>query len=79
MRSDVRDALRHHFRLVSADGLPRRDDLPVQVRDADHISVHELERPDAAPRQRFRHIPADAADAKNHNPAVPEPFHRFSA
>ena len=55
------------------------DDLPVQVGQADFVVVDQVERPDAAARQRFDRIAADAADAEHRDPRMVQALHRLGA
>jgi len=74
-RVNVRDTVPCGVDLVSADGFMRRDNLPVQVCQADFIVVEKVQRPDAASCQGFDSIPADAADAENGDARPKQLFH----
>ena len=77
VRVDFQDPVTHDLRLVLSDGLSRRDDLAVDVREADLIVIHQHKRADSAPRQRFSHISADSADTKDRHLCLRETVHIF--
>ena len=41
------------------------DDLPIQIRNVDHILIHNVDLPDARAHQCFADIAADAAHAEH--------------
>ena len=62
-----------HFRqilddLVLPDRFPCCKDLAVDVGETDLVIVDQVERPDAASRERLRRKSADAADPENRDP-----------
>ena len=79
LRIDVEHAVAHAVGLILADGLPRGDDLAVDVRQADLVVVNEVKGADAAADKRLAGIAADAADAEDRHTRLVQLFHGLVA
>ena len=75
LRIDVEHAVAHDVGLILADGLPRGDDLAVDVRQADLVVVNEVKGADAAADKRLAGIAADAANAEDRHARVLQGLH----
>ena len=74
---DLFDARRHDLCLILPDRFPRRNDLPVQVRQADLVIVDQVKCADAAADKCLADIAADTADAEYCNTRFCELLHIF--
>lgn len=70
VRVDVMDAFRHHLGFIAPDGLVGGDDLTVDVREADGVVIHEVDRADAGAREGFDGETTDAADTEDDDTGV---------
>ena len=68
LRCDLKDALFGNVHLVLSHGLARGEYLAVQIRQADPVVIDEVERADAAARERLYRVTAHAADAEYRDP-----------
>lgn len=75
LRIDVEHTVAHDVGLILADGLPRGDDLAVDVRQADLVVVNEVKGADAAADKRLAGIAADAANAEDRHARVLQGLH----
>lgn len=75
LRIDVEHAVAHDVGLVLPDGLPRGDDLTVDVRQADLVVVNEVKGADAAADKGLAGIAADAANAEDRHARVLQGLH----
>ena len=71
--------LLHDIHLVFADGLPRGNDLTINIRQADLIVIDQVKGSHATARQSLHHITADTADAKDSNSCIVQALHGFLA
>ena len=74
---DIQDPVAHDFRLILSNCLSRRDDLAVDICQADLIIVHQHKGTDSASRQCLRHISADSADSEDRNLRLRKAVHIF--
>ena len=77
LRINGQDPFFHHIHFVPAQRSVGRNDLPVQVREADHIVIHQFQMADAAAGQGFRHVAAHSPDAENADTGGSQLFHIF--
>ena len=77
VRVDVMDALRHHLGFIAPDALVGGDDLTVDVREADGIVIHEVDRADTGAREGLGCETADATDTEDDDAGLLQNLHGF--
>ena len=76
---DLQNAVTGDLDLVLAHGFAGRQNLAVDVGQADLIVIDEVQRTDAAAGQGFDRIAADTADAEHGHPGFVQFFHGLVA
>ena len=76
---DIEDSLGHHVHFEFSDSFPRSNELTVQICEADHIIIDDIECTDTGSCQRFNREAAHTADSEDCDTAPRELLHRRPA
>ena len=74
-RVDVENPLSRDIDFLHSDCRVESDNLPVQVRDANSVVVHDVDGTDSASGEGFDGMPSDPSDTENDDAGVEELLH----
>ena len=75
MRIDLQNTVTHNFYFLFSDRFSGRNDLTVQICQADFIVIDQIKSTDSASCQCFCCITADTAQSENCNSRICQAFH----